>query len=152
MNLIDLMMSDLIIFNESISSKDELFEEIGRILEENQRVTKARKVIKDLYKRELETSTGIEDGFGIPHAKSKAVLKPTVCFAHTGKMDNYVGLDEKPIECVFAIIVPKKASEIHLEILSGLSRKLMDLEFRKQLKSATNAAEILEIINKEESS
>ena len=103
-----------------------MFEKLGQLLEEEQRVSKAKKVIKDLYRREEETSTGIEDGFGIPHAKSKAVLQPTICFAHTGKITDYVGLDGRNIEWVFAILVPQKTADIHLEILSKLSRKLMN--------------------------
>ena len=113
---------------------------------------KAKKVIKDLYRREEETSTGIEDGFGIPHAKSKAVLQPTICFAHTGKITDYVGLDGRNIEWVFAILVPQKTAYIHLEILSKLSRKLMNESFRTQLKNAGSPMEVLEIMSKEESS
>ncbi|MBO0453078.1 MULTISPECIES: fructose PTS transporter subunit IIA [Enterococcus] len=152
MKLVDLMMNDLVIFDESIRSKDELFSKLGHLLEENQRVTKAKKVIKDLYRREAETSTGIEDGFGIPHAQSKAVLQPTICFVRTGKMSDYTGLDGREIEWVFAILVPKKTSNIHLEILSNLSRRLMNETFRNQLKHAANAIEVIEIISKEESS
>ena len=152
MKLIDLMVNDLIIFDESIRSKKELFEKLGQLLEEEQRVSKAKKVIKDLYRREEETSTGIEDGFGIPHAKSKAVLQPTICFAHTGKITDYVGLDGRNIEWVFAILVPQKTADIHLEILSKLSRKLMNESFRTQLKNAGSPMEVLEIMSKEESS
>jgi mannitol/fructose-specific phosphotransferase system IIA component (Ntr-type) len=36
-----------------------------------------------------------------------------------------VALDDKEIEWVFAIFVPQKTSDMHLEILSNLSRKLM---------------------------
>lgn len=152
MKLIDLMVNDLIIFDELIRSKKELFEKLGQLLEEEQRVSKAKKVIKDLYRREEETSTGIEDGFGIPHAKSKAVLQPTICFAHTGKITDYVGLDGRNIEWVFAILVPQKTADIHLEILSKLSRKLMNESFRTQLKNAGSPMEVLEIMSKEESS
>lgn len=129
-----------------------MFEKLGQLLEEEQRVSKAKKVIKDLYRREEETSTGIEDGFGIPHAKSKAVLQPTICFAHTGKITDYVGLDGRNIEWVFAILVPQKTADIHLEILSKLSRKLMNESFRTQLKNAGSPMEVLEIMSKEESS
>ena len=152
MKLIDLMMNDLILFDESIRSKDELFETLSRLLEKKERVTKAKKVMKDLYRRESETSTGLEYGFCIPHTKSKAVLAPTICFVHTGKISDYVGLDDKEIEWVFAIFVPQKTSDMHLEILSNLSRKLMNEAFRSQLKEATNATEVLEIMSKEESS
>ncbi|MEG1502733.1 MAG: PTS sugar transporter subunit IIA [Enterococcus sp.] len=151
MEITDLMMNDLVIFDETIRSKNELFERLANELERTKRVTKAKKIMKDLYKREKETSTGIEDGFGIPHAKSKHVLEPTVCFIHTEKLSDYLGLDGQPIECSFAILVPSKSSDIHLDILSSLSRKLMNEDFRKELKAARSGEEVLSIINKEES-
>ncbi|MEG2324853.1 MAG: PTS sugar transporter subunit IIA [Enterococcus sp.] len=151
MKITDLMMNDLVIFDETIRSKNELFERLANELERTKRVTKAKKIMKDLYKREKETSTGIEDGFGIPHAKSKHVLEPTVCFIHTEKLSDYLGLDGQPIECSFAILVPSKSSDIHLDILSSLSRKLMNEGFRKELKAARSGEEVLSIINKEES-
>lgn len=146
MNLSSMMMSDLVIFDDSIRSKRDLFEQIGQLLEENGRATKAKNIVKDLYKREAETSTGIEDGFGIPHAKSRHILKPTVCFVHGSSMKDYQGLDDQPIECVFAILVPKKNSDMHLAILSTLSRKLMNKEFRDQLKAAASSDEVMKII------
>lgn len=151
MEITDLMMNDLVIFDETIRSKNELFERLANELERTKRVTKAKKIMKDLYKREKETSTGIEDGFGIPHAKSKHVLEPTVYFIHTEKLSDYLGLDGQPIECSFAILVPSKSSDIHLDILSSLSRKLMNEDFRKELKAARSGEEVLSIINKEES-
>lgn len=147
MKISDLMMIDSIVFDESIQSKSALFERLAQTLERNGRVTKAKKFIKDLYKREEETSTGIEDGFGIPHAKSKYVTEPTICFAHTAIIQDYVGLDGKPIEYVFMITVPKKLSDLHLDILSSLSRRLIDDEFRDKLKNATTAEEVLNIVN-----
>lgn len=150
MNLSDMVMNDLVIFDEKIGSKDELFDCLSVKLEKAQRVTKAKKILKDLYKREKETSTGIEAGFGIPHAKSKHVLEPTVCFFHTRPIKDYLGLDDQPIECIFAIVVPAKSSDIHLEILSTLSRKLMNQTFREQLKEAKTAAEVLHIVTEEE--
>jgi mannitol/fructose-specific phosphotransferase system IIA component (Ntr-type) len=60
-------------------------------------------------------------------------------------MDDYTGLDGKPIECVFAILVPQKATDLHLDILSGFSRRLMNQDFRDRLKNAKTAAEVLQI-------
>lgn len=147
MNITDLMLPELIIFDDSIRSKEALFHLIGESFHSAGRATNSKKLIKDLFKRENETSTGIEAGFGIPHAKSKHVTEPSILFAHVSQLNDYQGLDGQPIECVFSIIVPKKASDVHLEILSSLSRKLMDEDFRKQLKNATTREEILAIMH-----
>lgn len=147
MNISELMLKELILFDDSIRSKDELFDSLSQKLEQQARVTNHKKFKNDLLKREKETSTGIEAGFGIPHAKSKYVTQPTIVFAHTASISDYLGLDDEPIECVFMIAVPKKSQDIHLDILSALSRRLMDQAFREKIKGATSADELLEIIN-----
>ncbi|HFQ4493713.1 TPA: PTS sugar transporter subunit IIA, partial [Enterococcus faecium] len=113
------------------------------------KVRNVQKVVKALFKREEEISTGIEDGFGIPHAKSKYVTKPALCFFHTAKLTDYSGIDEMPIEYIFAIVVPEKSADMHLEILSTLSRRLMNADFRKGIKEATTPADIIRQISQE---
>lgn len=143
----ELLDKRLILFDELISSKDELFDKVSLKLEQTGKVTKAKGFKKDLYKREKEASTGIEDGFGIPHAKSRFVTAATIVFAHTGTILDYRGLDEQPIEWVFMIAVPHNANNLHLDILSALSRRLMDQDFRDSLKAATSSEQVLNIMN-----
>ncbi len=148
MNIEQLMTEELIIFDETIRSKRSLFDCLGRRLETSGRVKNSKKIIKDFFKREKEGSTGIEDGFGIPHAKSKYALVPTLCFIHSGRIADYIGMDEEPIDCVFAIVVPNDSADEHLEILSALSRRLMDPTFRQQVKKAVTAAEVLTMLRR----
>ncbi|MBF8807465.1 MAG: PTS sugar transporter subunit IIA [Enterococcus lacertideformus] len=150
MDISQLIAEDLILFDDSIRSKKSLFEHLGNVLETTGRITSSKKIIKAFFEREKEVSTGVEEGFGIPHAKSKYVLMPTVCFVHSGKIVEYLGMDDEPIECVFAIVVPSKALNNHLEILSALSRRLVDPFFRKQIKEATTASEIIAILKEDE--
>ncbi|EAH0424885.1 PTS sugar transporter subunit IIA, partial [Listeria monocytogenes] len=83
----------------------------------------------------------------IPHAKSKYVKEPLIVFVHSGIIIDYFGLDDSPIECNFIIGVPKKATDVHLQILSELSRKLMNDEFREKLKNSKNENEIKTILS-----
>ncbi|MEY8444972.1 PTS sugar transporter subunit IIA [Enterococcus ratti] len=152
MTISQLILEDLILFDDSIRSKKSLFECLGNMLESAGRIKDSKKIIRAFFKREAEVSTGIEDGFGIPHAKSKYVLVPTVCFIHSGKITEYLGVDGIPIEYVFAIVVPSKSSASHLEILSMLSRQLVDSSFRKQIKEATSRKKIMTILKNIEGS
>ncbi|EAE8881708.1 PTS sugar transporter subunit IIA [Listeria monocytogenes] len=147
MNISNLINEDRIIFDNRIQTKQLLFEKVAEVLGEEGSITNPKKFIRDLYKREEETSTGIEDGFGIPHAKSKYVKEPLIVFVHSGIINNYFGLDNSSIECSFLIGVPKKATDVHLQILSELSRKLMNKEFREKLKNSKNKTEIITILS-----
>lgn len=130
-----------------ITSKAELFKRATHLFYQAGIVNNEKRYIKDLNKREKETSTGIEDNFGIPHAKSKAVNRAGLAFIKTGTIIDYEGLDGLPVQYAFVIAVPQGSSNEHLEILSNLSRKLMNDHFRKSLKSAETPDEIIEIIN-----
>ncbi|MBC6125147.1 PTS sugar transporter subunit IIA [Listeria welshimeri] len=147
MKISNLINEDRIIFDNRIQTKELLFEKVAEVLFKEGSITNTKKFIRDLYKREEETSTGIEAGFGIPHAKSKYVKEPLIVFVHSDMINDYFGLDDSPIECSFLIGVPKKATDVHLQILSELSRKLMDEKFREKLKNSKNKNEIITILS-----
>ncbi|MBF2575103.1 PTS sugar transporter subunit IIA [Listeria welshimeri] len=147
MKILNLINEDRIIFDNRIQTKELLFEKVAEVLFKEGSITNTKKFIRDLYKREEETSTGIEAGFGIPHAKSKYVKEPLIVFVHSDIINDYFGLDDSPIECSFLIGVPKKATDVHLQILSELSRKLMDEKFREKLKNSKNKNEIITILS-----
>ncbi len=75
--------------------------------------------------------------------------KTSAVFFHTAKLTDYSGIDGMPIECIFAIVVPEKSADMHLEILSTLSRRLMNADFRKGIKEATTPADIIRQISQE---
>ncbi|MBC1653204.1 PTS sugar transporter subunit IIA [Listeria welshimeri] len=147
MKISNLINEDRIIFDDRIQTKELLFKKVAEVLFKEGSITNTKKFIRDLYKREEETSTGIEAGFGIPHAKSKYVKEPLIVFVHSDIINDYFGLDDSPIECSFLIGVPKKATDVHLQILSELSRKLMDEKFREKLKNSKNKNEIITILS-----
>lgn len=141
-----LLTKERILFDSSIKTKQQLFELAGQTLENQGVVTRSKKFIKALVKRETETSTGIEDGFGLPHGKSKCVKEPALLFIHSDQIADYRGLDGSAIEFCFVIAVPEKSNDLHLKILSSLSRKLMDNDFRTALKHADSPEEVLKIL------
>lgn len=144
----NLLSVDTISFDETIETKDQLFNKAAILFEKMGVVSNYIKYKEDLYERERQVSTGIEEGFGIPHAKSKYVIRPAVAFIKTKPIADYVALDDTNIECAFIIAVPENSLDEHLLILSCLARKLMDDGFRSELKRSSSAEEIMSIIEK----
>ncbi|WP_394882040.1 PTS sugar transporter subunit IIA [Mammaliicoccus sciuri] len=145
MNITDLIDKNTFIFNENIKTKDELFNSLSESLYQNGYLK--NKFLKDLYKREELISTGIEDGFGIPHTKSKYIKKPLITFAKTSELQDYTALDNSKINIVFLIALPKNAQDSHLYLLSELAKLLMDSNFRENIKRVNNSDEILNILS-----
>ncbi|WP_067840483.1 PTS sugar transporter subunit IIA [Amphibacillus sediminis] len=136
------------VFDLAIQTKEDLFACLAQTLENNGYITNKRRFIKDLKRREKESSTGIEDGFGIPHAKSKAVIKPTIAFAHVDELKDYPALDGSHVQCVFMLAVPDHANDTHLHMLSFLARQLMNDQLKASLKAANDPEEVLAILTK----
>lgn len=150
MNIADLVDIRNINLNVSVSCKDDLFNAMAEQLEKTGFIKNKRKFVKDLYKREKEASTGIEEGFAIPHAKSKQVLRPTIAISKTTGIKDYETFDGSPVQWVFMLAVPENNSSVHLEILSYLARKLLDENFKKNIKSATTEQQVLDLLSNKE--
>ncbi|QGQ45482.1 PTS sugar transporter subunit IIA [Metabacillus sediminilitoris] len=147
MDISSLLQPKNILFDETIHSKKDLFRTMAELLEKNGCIKNKKKLIVDLEKREKVVSTGIEDGFGIPHAKSKCVVKPTIAFAHTNEISDYIALDDTKVQCSFLLAIPSDSNDLHLDILSSLSRKLMNEDFRNKLKQAKTQEEVMTILS-----
>lgn len=150
MKIENLITEDNIIFDESIDSKDRLFEKVSEVLLTNKIISDRDIFIKDLFAREAEAPTGLIDGFGIPHAQSSAVLEPSLVFIKAGNIKDYETMDEGIVSTAFVIAVPATGGSDHLEILSNLARRLMKDGFRKNLKNSQTKEEVLLILKGEE--
>lgn len=103
--------------------------------------------VEDVLEREKTYSTGIGDGIAIPHAKSKNVKEAVILFGKLRENIDWDSIDGKPVEVVFLFGVPEEnVNNLHLKLLSQLSRKLMDEDFVKLLKNSKSEGEILEAL------
>lgn len=102
-------------------------------------------LFKDLQKRESEVSTGLSDGFAIPHAKSSVIKTPTFLFIKLkNKIDWNGTLDNNPVECIFCLLAPEKdANNSHLLMLSKIATNLLESDFKNKLKELHDKDEIL---------
>ena len=53
---------------------------------------------------------------------------------------------EGPAEILFMILVPNEAGDEHIQILSGLARRLMDPDFTSALRTTNDAAQLVQLL------
>lgn len=100
-----------------------------------------------VLEREAEGSTGIGEGIAIPHAKTEAVKAPGLASMIVRGGVDYESLDDEPAYLFFLIAAPAGGENVHLEVLSRLSRMLMDETFQERLKKAATPEEYLQVID-----
>ena len=100
-------------------------------------------------KREAEGTTGMVEGFAIPHAKSDTVKTAQVMVLKSSEgIASWETMDESPVTCAIALLVPEsEAGTSHLQILSKVATALTDEAFRAAVKSADDPAAIAKLIN-----
>lgn len=150
MRIVDLLKKQSIDLNASVADKAAAIDHLVDLMAAGGNLND-----KELYKqrvlaREQEGSTGIGEGIAIPHAKTEAVNEPGLASMIVRDGVDYESLDDEPAHLFFLIAAPAGGANVHLEVLSRLSRMLMDDDFRDNLMKAQTPEEYLAIIDKAE--
>lgn len=106
-------------------------------------------VMNAFLAREEEGTTGMMEGFAIPHAKSDAITEAAVIVVKDDSgVTGWDTMDDAPVNVAIALLIPgAQAGTTHLKILSKVAEALMDEDFRTTVKGSTDAAEIAKTIN-----
>ena len=144
------MIEDNYIFlNEDYKSKQELLSFIAAKAEELNICDTKEGLLEDLIAREAEFSTGLQDGFAIPHARSSHVKKVSVFFIRNKSVLDWETLDDSEVHYLFALLVPKEnEGNIHLQMISKLATCLLEEDFKDKIKSTSDKSELKDYILK----
>ena len=141
---------DNIILDVKAASKEDILLEMSEYAKSLGFIRNTEEVYEAFKARELEYSTGLQDGFAIPHAKTDAVLVPTVLYARSETVLDWETFDDNGVKHVFALLVPKKdAGTTHLVMLSKLATALMEEDFKEKVKVTTDVDSLAKIIKNE---
>lgn len=130
------------------SSKKRLFESIAAFVVEKLHGENGEQACFEcLFEREKLGNSGLGNGVAMPKAKlPKNVLdKILTIFMQLDSPVEYDSEDNKPVDIVFAVLVPENLCQEYIPILAKLTKKLTDKSLIKQLRSAQSADEIWQI-------
>lgn len=144
-----LIEDNYIFLNEDYKSKQELLSFIAAKAEELNICDTKEGLLEDLIAREAEFSTGLQDGFAIPHARSSHVKKVSVFFIRNKSVLDWETLDDSEVHYLFALLVPKEnEGNIHLQMISKLATCLLEEDFKDKIKSTSDKSELKDYILK----
>ena len=143
MNIQDLLSASRVKFTLQSQNKMEVIDELIEILDADGKLSDKDKYKEAVLRREKEFSTGIGMGIAIPHAKDSSVKEAALTLGISKEGINYEALDGTPAHLFFLIAVPADSNDVHLKVLSYISRKLMHQEVRDRLMSAKTYEDVL---------
>ncbi|WP_028855906.1 PTS fructose transporter subunit IIABC [Psychrilyobacter atlanticus] len=150
MKITDLINESSITLDLKGINKSEVIVELCELHYKNNNINNLEGYMKDILKRESQSSTGLEEGIAIPHAKSKYVINPSLVLGISKDGIDYDSLDGEPSNLFFMIAAPENASDTHIETLSKLTTFLIDDDFREDILNAKTPKGIISLINKKE--
>lgn len=130
-----------------ISSKKRLIEEVADLLSSYSGELDRDTVYQILNQRERLGSTGIGEGFAIPHGRINGIDQPIICAILLEKGLDFDSIDNRPVRCVVGLLVPADANQTHLQILSRLAKAFSQPEVRKRIMACHDDDSFFRTIN-----
>ena len=147
MNLIaKLLPPSNVVVDLDVGSKKRVFEHAGLLFENNHNIARAQ-VFESLFAREKLGSTGLGQGIAIPHGRIKGLRDAVGALIRLQQPIPFDAPDGKPVGMIFVLLVPEKATDLHLQILSELAQMFSDKTFREALAQAGSATQVHELIS-----
>jgi len=139
MNLIGKLLPAQNVLPElDVGSKKRVFEHAGLVFENNHDIARSQ-VFDSLFAREKLGSTGLGQGIAIPHGRIKGLKEAVGALIRMREPIPFDAPDGQPVKLIFVLLVPERATDLHLQILSELAQMFSDKAFRDQLLAAPSA-------------
>lgn len=143
-----MIQEELIFTDLALPDQEAVFQFLAKTIVEKGLAGSERAVYEALTEREAEGTTGMMDGFAIPHAKSYAVNQPAILVIKLKEGIHWDSLDGKPTSYVIALFIPvTEGGTTHLKVLSQVARMLMKEDFKTQFIQTTSSQELAQLIS-----
>ncbi|MCU0870197.1 MAG: PTS sugar transporter subunit IIA [Burkholderiales bacterium] len=140
MRLVSRLLTDeRVLLDVDVVSKKRVFEHVA-LMFENTLGLSQRHVYDALFARERLGSTGLGQGIAVPHGRMKTIREAVGALVRTRQPIAFEAPDGNPVQLLFVLLVPEKANEVHLQILSELAEMFSDRALRADLLAAPEAA------------
>ncbi len=117
------------------ASKKAALERAAQIIAERDPDLDARQLLRELLARERLGSTGLGGGIAVPHCRMRCE-QPLAAFMRLARPIDFDAPDDRRVDLMFALVVPRDAAQDHLDILSALVSLLNEPENPMRLRRA----------------
>lgn len=152
MRISEILNQQLVLTDLEGDSKEDIINALVDLISSSTKVLDKEKVRQAIFDREKLMSTGVGNGFAIPHGKTDAVSDIVAAFAITREPIDFDAMDGKPVRLVFLLVGKDSMVGPHIKLLSRISRLMTKEQFRNRLLQLKTAKEVLETFRTEEAS
>ncbi|WP_286237291.1 PTS IIA-like nitrogen regulatory protein PtsN [Neptuniibacter halophilus] len=129
-------------------SKKRILEVIAEQIAEQHPELDSSSIFNGLHGREKLGSTGIGDGVAIPHCRLADCQDAIGFLIKLDAAVDFDAIDSKPVDLLFALVVPEDATSEHLQTLASIAELFSQEEVRAALREVQNDKDLFETVNR----
>lgn len=152
MKVSDILSEKIIEVNLEVKDKTDSINKMIELAGKSGNIDNLEAVSKCVFEREKLVSTGVGKGFAIPHGKSDEIKDIAAAFAVLKDPIDFDSIDGEPVKYIFLLVGKDSMLNLHIKLLSRISRLMNKDEFREKLSAASTSSDILKLFVEEEQS
>ncbi len=133
-----------IVIDHDSHSKPALFERAG-VLFEHTLSLRREQVVDSLLQREKLGSTALGKGIAIPHGRIAKLREASAALIKLAEPIPFDSPDGQPVQWAFVLLVPERATDLHLQILGELAQMFSDADFRAQMSRCEDSTALYQL-------
>ncbi|OGP49073.1 MAG: PTS fructose transporter subunit IIA [Deltaproteobacteria bacterium RBG_13_43_22] len=150
MKICQYLKPGLIISELKAQNKEEVLKELADWIVDQVSGMNSGEILQVLLDRERLGSTGIGEGFAIPHGKLKFLDQMIIAFGRSRQGIPFDSLDGKSAYYFFVLIAPEDSAGLHLKALAKISRFLKNSAFKESLFQAVDQEKLNQVIQEQD--
>jgi len=144
MKITDVLTPDMTLCNLPGASKKRVLENLSAFITQQLGgdTEQTDQLFHSLVARERLGSTGIGEGVAIPHCRASGFRRIHGCLTKPDKPLDFDAQDDKPVDLIFALVVPEEKNDEHLATLARIAALMQDDDSRQSLRQCSNNEEL----------
>ena len=147
-NMLD---SKRVLLLEEELDKNSVLVTMANLFKESDMVHEHDQILPDIFAREKIISTGIGAGIAIPHIHKDYIDGVNTAFCVLKHGVDFNSIDKSPVHFVIMILTSGQEHERYLKVIAKFANMLRKSDVRQSLIECSSIAEIVNILNQEES-
>lgn len=139
-----------VLLDADVATREDAFRAVAARAEAEGVTDSADALFEGLVQRETEVTTGLMDGYAIPHTKTDAANRVAMFFMRSASPLSWETMDGSDVSCMFFLIAPASdQNNTHLMMLSSLASSLLEDEFKDAVANVATAEELVTLVNEQ---
>ena len=144
MQLKDIVQPECVKVPLDAQEKYQAIKELIDLLDQAGLLKNHQESLDAVLQRESVRSTGVGQGFAIPHGKCPSVDRMIMAIGKTAIPIDFESIDNQPVNIIILLISPLGQTGPHIQALAKISRLMTDTASRKSILMSENAAQLFQ--------